>query len=68
MRKSEINVNTFWQYVKSKFPDARFCYWYDDGNLTFYPNGRSELDDRNLSVCYRNDRAQLAISVGDHWR
>lgn len=68
MRQSEINVNTFWEHVKKKFPDARFVRWYDDGNLTFYPTGRNELDDRNLSICYRNDNAQLSISTGDNWR
>lgn len=68
MRQSEINVNTFWKHVKSKYPDARFERWFDDGELHFYRTGKDEKADRNLSVCYRDEKAHIAIAVGDAWK
>lgn len=68
MRQSEINVNTFWEYVKKKFPDARFVRWYDDGNLTFYPNGRSEKSEKKLGVCFRDEKAHIQIAIGEEWK
>lgn len=39
---SKPNVNAFWEYVRSKYPDARFDFWYSAGELHFFPDGNAE--------------------------
>ena len=42
MKASRPNVNKFWYFVKEKYPDARFDFWYSAGELHFYPDGEAE--------------------------
>lgn len=67
MRKSEINVNTFWSFVKKRYPDARFERWFPDGELHFWPTGEAEKKQKDLGSCYRNDNAALVARTGDRW-
>lgn len=41
---SKPNVNAYWDYVKSLYPDARFDFWYRNGELHFWPNGEAETN------------------------
>ena len=68
MRKSEINVNTFWEYVRKQYPDARFVHWFEDGELHFYPNGRYERNEKKLGVCFRDEKAHIQIAIGEEWK
>ncbi len=68
MRKSEINVNAFWRYVKKQYPDARFVRWFEDGELQFYPSGEYERSETKLGVCFRNDKAHLETAIGEEWK
>lgn len=68
MRKSEINVNTFWEYVKRNYPDARFVRWFEDGELRFYPTGKNEKSEKKLGVCFRDDKAHIKIEIGEEWK
>ena len=47
------NVNKFWDYVKSQFPDARFVYFYLVGELQFYPNGTLEAQGGKPYSCVK---------------
>jgi hypothetical protein len=62
------DVNRYWEFVRKKYPDARFVRWFFDGELHFYPDGESELYDENLGSCYRDDNASLVVKTGDKWR
>lgn len=64
----EQDVNRFWAYVKTHYPDARFVKWFDDGQLHFWPNGKAEREQKNLGCCYRDDRAHMVAKTGDKWR
>ena len=68
MRKSEINVNTFWEHVRKHYPDARFVKWFDDGELHFYPDGRCEKSEKKLGVCFRDENAHIRIAIGEEWK
>ena len=63
----EQDVNKYWDFVKSKYPDARFVRWFEDGELHFYPDGKSERDQKNLGSCFRDSRAHMQAEVGDGW-
>lgn len=39
---SKPNVNFYWQYVKSEYPDAVFSFWYPTGELHFFPDKAAE--------------------------
>ena len=42
-RMNDKNINHMWMFVKEKYPDARFDYWFEEtGELIFYPTGRAE--------------------------
>lgn len=36
------NINAMWDYVKERYPDARFDFWYRSGELHFWPTGEAE--------------------------
>lgn len=63
----EPDVNRWWEYVKLKYPKARFVHWFPDGELHFYPDGKSEKEQTNLGSCYRNDKGQLVARTGESW-
>ena len=63
----EPDVNRFWEFVKTKYPDARFVRWFPDGELHFWPDGKSEKKGENLGSCYRQDNAALVAKTGDRW-
>ncbi len=49
------NINAFWAFVKEKYPDARFDFWYHTGELHFYPNGYTEEHFDHPFACIRKD-------------
>ena len=53
---SKPNVNAFWEYVRSQYPDARFDFWYSAGELHFYPDGKMEsASDGYTYSCIKKD-------------
>ena len=67
-RDQPQDVNKYWEYVKARYPYAMFVHWFDDGELHFYRNKNDEKLEKDLCLCYRDDRAKLTISVGDNWK
>jgi len=64
----EQDVNRFWEFVKARYPDARFERWFPDGELHFWPNGEAERKGENLGSCFRDERASLKARTGDKWK
>ena len=48
-------INAFWEYVKEKYPDARFSFWWSIGELDFYPNGEAEASDGTQYCCIKEN-------------
>lgn len=49
------NINIFWDYVKERYPDARFSFWFCVGELQFWLNGEAERDGENVYSCIMKD-------------
>ena len=45
------NINIYWDYVKTLYPDARFDFWYRSGELHFWPNGEAEANGESTWGC-----------------
>ena len=54
------NVNAFWDYVRDRFPDARFDFWYHVGELHFFPDGAAEKRGEIWS-CYKDSNGRFHI-------
>ena len=51
-RMNDKNINHMWMFVKEKYPDARFDFWFEvTGELIFYPTGKAEDDLRPNCSC-----------------
>lgn len=42
MKSTKPNVNAYWGYVITKYPNAVFDFWYSTGELLFYPHAKAE--------------------------
>lgn len=54
------NVNFFWEHVKATYPDARFDFWFNTGELHFYKDGKHETSDKEPWACiWRNGKYEI---------
>lgn len=61
---SNPNVNAYWEYVKSVYPDAVFDFWYHTGELHFFAN--KEMEQRGCAYgCIKKD-GEFAILSEAH--
>lgn len=58
---SKPNVNAYWDFVKSLYPDARFDFWYRNGELHFYPDGRAEERGDRVWGCVMDETGVFRI-------
>jgi hypothetical protein len=53
---SKFNVNDVWTLVREKYPDARFSFFFSNGELIFYPSGDAEHE---FSATIKNGRLEI---------
>lgn len=55
-------INAMWDFVKERYPDARFSFWYRIGELQFWPTGKSEEEGDDVYACVvRNGKYEIMM-------
>lgn len=61
MTIERVNLNGLWNYVKERFPDARFCFWFSSGELIFYPDGNAEANNEREHSCFKQNGKTVIV-------
>ena len=51
MKTMRADIIEYWNFVKSKYPNAVLDYWFGTGELIFYKTPERE----NPSTCYKKN-------------
>jgi len=58
------NINLYWDYVTTRYPDAQFDFFYRSGELHFWPDKESKDAGNSVWGCVRKGE-DLAIVTGE---